>query len=181
MTTNLDSDLIGLINEKLNEALRKRGKVNILIAGKTGVGKSTLINAVFQGELATTGQGRPVTQQTREIKKDGIPVSVFDTRGLELEKFQETLLELSNFIDEQSKREDPNEHIHCAWVCIAEDSRRIEDAEINLCKSLASRMPVVVIITKARSDKGFRSEVQSIIPDVKNVVRIRAIQPELRS
>jgi len=178
MTTTLDPDLIGLINEKLNDALRKRGKVNILIAGKTGVGKSTLINAVFQGDLATTGQGRPVTQQTREIKKEGIPVSIFDTRGLELEKFQETLGELCSFVDERSRREDPNEHIHCAWVCITEDSRRIEDAEINLCKSLAVRMPVVVVITKARSDKGFRSEVQSILPDAKNVVRIRAIQEQ---
>jgi len=49
--------------------------VNILIAGRTGVGKSTLINAVFQGNFATTGQGRPVTQSTREIKKEGIPLS----------------------------------------------------------------------------------------------------------
>lgn len=40
---------------------------------RTGVSKSTLIDSVFQGNFATTGQGRPVTQNTREIKKEGIP------------------------------------------------------------------------------------------------------------
>ena len=43
----------------------RAGRVNILVAGKTGVGKSTLINAVFRGELARTGAGKPVTSTTR--------------------------------------------------------------------------------------------------------------------
>jgi len=76
-----------IIEEAINKALKKRGVVNILIAGRTGVGKSTLVNAVFQGNFATTGQGRPITQNTREIKKEGIPLTLFDTRGLELEDF----------------------------------------------------------------------------------------------
>jgi predicted GTPase len=50
-----------IIENAINKAERDRGEVNILIAGKTGVGKSTLINAVFQGNFATTGQGKPVT------------------------------------------------------------------------------------------------------------------------
>ena len=33
-------------------ALEKIGHANIIVAGKTGVGKSTLVNAVFQGNLA---------------------------------------------------------------------------------------------------------------------------------
>lgn len=35
---------------------------NVLIAGGTGVGKSTLINSVFHGRMAATGQGKPVTK-----------------------------------------------------------------------------------------------------------------------
>ena len=84
-------DLGKIIEDAINKAIKDRGEVNVLIAGKTGVGKSTLINAVFQGDFATTGQGKPVTQKTREIKKDGIPLTLFDTRGLELEKYKETL------------------------------------------------------------------------------------------
>ena len=87
-------DLVGLIKEKLDEALQQGGRVNILVAGKTGGGKSTLVNAGSQGNLATTGQGRPVTTQTREDRKDGVSVSIFDARGLELQKFEETLNDL---------------------------------------------------------------------------------------
>ena len=48
------------MHDKIKEEQSKMGKVNILIAGKTGVGKSTLVNAVFGKTVATTGTGRPV-------------------------------------------------------------------------------------------------------------------------
>jgi predicted GTPase len=55
------------VKKALDEAMRERGHANILLAGRTGVGKSTLVNSVFQGQFATTGHGRPVTSSTREI------------------------------------------------------------------------------------------------------------------
>ena len=42
-------------------------KLNVLIVGKTGVGKSTLINAVFGDKVAKTGSGKPVTQEILKI------------------------------------------------------------------------------------------------------------------
>jgi uncharacterized protein (DUF697 family)/predicted GTPase len=167
------------VKDALLEALRERGHVNILIAGRTGVGKSTLINAVFQGDFATTGQGRPVTQSTREIKKEGIPLSIFDTRGLEMKDFSETLGALKSLISERARSNDSNQYIHVAWICIAEDSRRIEQAEEDLVKMLADRnIPVIAVITKARFDNGFRAKVLEILPLISNAVRVRAIQEE---
>jgi septin family protein len=67
-------DFASLLNDQLKQlkkAVRKRGRINLLVAGKTGVGKSTLINAVFQGNFASTGQGRPATRNTRKTKKKG--------------------------------------------------------------------------------------------------------------
>ena len=64
------------LQRAVEEALKNRGNVNILIAGKTGVGKSTLINSIFQGNLAKVGNGRPVTTNTIEIKKEGIPLQL---------------------------------------------------------------------------------------------------------
>jgi predicted GTPase len=72
----LDTDLVDigeLLKQKLEEALKKVGRVNVVIAGRSGVGKSTLINEVFQGRLATTGQGRPVTTEIREYTKGRRP------------------------------------------------------------------------------------------------------------
>jgi HEAT repeat protein/uncharacterized protein (DUF697 family)/GTPase SAR1 family protein len=172
-------DIGALAKEKLREALRERGHVNVLIAGRTGVGKSTLINSVFQGQLATTGQGKPVTQNTREITKGDIPLSIFDTRGLEMADFDSTKQALRAFVSDRSKEPDARKHVHVGWVCISEDLRRVERAEEELTKMLAEFMPVVVIITKARADQNFRATVQSLLPYARNVVRVRAIREEL--
>jgi uncharacterized protein (DUF697 family)/GTP-binding protein EngB required for normal cell division len=164
-----------LAKKALEEAYRERGHANVLIAGRTGVGKSTLINSIFQGNFATTGHGRPVTQSTREINKDGIPLSIFDTRGLEMADFSESLKSLKEFVAGRNKDIDPQKHIHVAWVCIVEDLRRVEIAETNLVEMLAEFMPVVGVITKARADQGFRAEVQRLLPAATNVVRVRSI------
>lgn len=162
----------------LEEAMRERGHVNILIAGRTGVGKSTLINSIFQGNFAKTGQGRPVTLHTREITKPGIPLSIFDTRGLEMSDFDHTMEELKSCISDRNADRDHKRHIHVAWVCMSEDLRRIEDAEIELAKMLSTSIPVVAVITKARSDQGFRDETQRLLPMTANTMRVRAI-PEV--
>lgn len=175
MTENIEK----IIEEAIKKAMKDRGEVNVLIAGKTGVGKSTLINAVFQGDYATTGQGRPVTQNTREIKKKGVPLTLYDTRGLELKEFNETFNELEKFIKLKNNDSNPLNHIHMAWICISESSRRVEDAEIELCKLLSKHMPVIAVITKSSSDQGFRSKVISLLTDVKNVIRVNSIEEKL--
>lgn len=172
-------DIGKLIHDAIEAKLQERGRVNVLIAGKTGVGKSTLINAVFQGNLATTGQGRPITTETREIKKEGVPLHILDTQGLELgkERFAETMGELKRVVQERGRNPDPSEHVHVAWICIAEDSRRVEESESELAKMLDDAgVPVIAVVTKTRRDDGFRSEVQKLIPVARNVVSVRAIR-----
>jgi small GTP-binding protein len=149
--------------------------INILIVGRSGVGKSTLINAVFKKDLAKTGQGRPVTQDTEEITKDGSPFTIFDTQGLEMSKFQETVSYLEMLSTSRCSNIDSSRHIHVAWLCIQEDGRRVEDAEIQLHNTLAKHMPVITVITKARNDCGFENEVINLLPKSHNVVRVRAI------
>lgn len=173
-----DINIGDLIERELEKAFRERGHINILIAGRTGVGKSTLINSALEGNLAKVGQGERVTEHTREIKREGIPISIFDTRGLEMAEFRNTLEELEKFISERNRDPDEKKHIHVAWVCIAEDSRRVEDAEIELTAMLDRYVPVLGVITKARSDQGFRGGVQRLLPKVRNVMRVRAIREQ---
>ena len=174
MSMKLENDFSELLKQKLEEALEQRGNVNIVVAGKTGVGKSTLVNAVFQGDLAETGDGRPVTKTTREIKKEGVPLSIFDTRGLEISEYRDTVQELEKLMQDKRKSDDPNDHIHIAWVCMMEDSRRVEDAEINLVEMLNKYVPVVGVITKCEADNDFRRTVQDLLPQTRNVVRVLA-------
>ena len=172
-------ELVGATQKAIEEALKDRGQINILIAGRTGVGKSTLINAIFQGRFADTGQGRPVTKTTREITKEGVPLAIWDTRGLEMAAYKETILELERLIKSRLQDADPGRHIHVAWLCIHEDGRRVENAEIELHKTIAGYMPVLGVITKARADNGFKAQVQQLLPETRNVVRVRALAEEL--
>ncbi len=176
----IDAALGAMIRERVREALAERGHATILVAGRSGVGKSTLINAVFQGQLAQTGQGRPVTREIREYTKPGVPISLIDSRGLELDKFRETLSELERLVTTRRRDADPSRHVHCAWLCITEDSRRVDDGECALVELLAkNEIPVIAVVTKARSDKGFRVEVQRLLPRSANVVSVRALPETL--
>jgi len=151
---------------------------NVLIVGRSGAGKSTLINKIFEGDLATTDSSEPVTMETRKYTKRDMPLTVYDTRGLELMECNQILNELLDFV-EKNQNQEFSERIHVAWLCIVEDGRRVEEAEKELTHCLAQFMPVIAVITKARADKGFRSEVQRLLPEVKNVVRMRAIEEHL--
>lgn len=168
---NLDE----IIKEAMKKAKGKMKRVNILIAGKTGVGKSTLLNAVFDDNLATTGSGKPVTQNIKEYRKEESPISLFDTKGLEIQNYKSIITDLENYINSRNNDSNPENHIHIAWICLDENSRRIEDAEIELTKFLSEKIPVVAVITKAINDDGFRQKVKELLPNIKNAVRVNSV------
>lgn len=175
----MSNDFEKIIKDALGTALEKIGHANVLIAGKTGVGKSTLINTVFQGNMADTGIGQPVTINTREYSKEGIPLTIIDTKGIEVADYEGTKSLLEQALMERNESTDPKRHVHVAWLCLSEDSRRVEEAERDLLELLSKyRIPTVVVITKARSDGGFKAKVESMLPKARQHVRVRALREE---
>lgn len=55
-------DLEKFFREGLSQALRGKTRLNVMLAGRVGVGKSTLVNAIFGEQIAPTGVGRSITQ-----------------------------------------------------------------------------------------------------------------------
>ena len=164
------------IADAISTATRGAGRVNILVAGKTGVGKSTLINAVFRGELARTGAGKPVTSTTQEFTRPGHPLTIIDTRGLEVADYEASRRELDALIRERGAAADQERHIHIAWLCIQDSSHRVEDAEIALCNMLADAgIPVITVLTKARKNSPFADTARELLPRARQVVPVRAL------
>jgi predicted GTPase len=147
-----------------NEAYTKvpilSGQCNILVIGKTGVGKSTLINAIFGKRLAEAGAGKPVNKKIQQYTTENCPVTVYDSPGLELSSSNwmikiffdhntQVKKDVSQLIDDKKKLP-PKEHIHVIWYCISNQGDRIENLEEDWLKELKNKgLPVIIVLTKA--------------------------------
>ncbi len=142
-----------------SEAPIFRGQCNILVIGKTGVGKSTLINAIFGERLAEAGAGKPVTQKIEKYATQSCPVTVYDSPGLELSSsnWMEKIFfdhntqvkkDVSQLINVKKKLP-LKEHIHVIWYCINNVGDRIENLEEDWLKELSNKgLPVIIVLTK---------------------------------
>jgi uncharacterized protein (DUF697 family) len=169
--------------QRLKEARAELGRFNIVVAGRTGVGKTTLIGAVFGKEIGDTLAGRPRTRgriwYPEEPGEKDI-LRVCDTEGLEIERFRETLDNLRQEIAAANKSDDPFDHIHAAWLCIDEPSLTVQPGEekaVALFREFG--IPVICVLTKAGMAPGFHERVRDILPGCAAVVRVRALAIEI--
>lgn len=136
--------------QKWQEQADEMGRFNLAIFGKTGVGKSTLINAIFGEEVAPTGVGEPVTMTEHLYLHHAGFLGLLDTRGLEIGRDTETLIgELAEYV--RHMREKPlSDQVHVAWYCVRATDRRFEPTEAEFIRRLHQLgLTVVAVLTQA--------------------------------
>ena len=152
--------------------------LNVVIVGKTGVGKSTVVNAIFREDLATTGTGRPVTQRMCRYTKKDVPLAIYDTKGFELGKDaqQEVKEELLETIKEGYETRDIDKMIHCIWYCVSVTSSRFEPEEVQWIKDFTAQnqhqVPIIIVLTQAFSKKRARELKDQIETENLNVIQV---------
>ena len=159
-------------------------KVNIIVAGKTGVGKSSLINYIFGKEVAKVGDGQPVTQEIQEYDLENDNITLFDTKGIEAKDYEKTLDNIKKYLELKQDSPDENDDIHIAWLCISERGDRVEEADRELLKILSEAgIPVIGVFTKRESkrESSFVNKVveDNLLPEAKAIVRVRSITEEV--
>ena len=159
-------------------------KVNIIVAGKTGVGKSSLINYIFGKEVAKVGDGQPVTQEIQEYDFENDNITLFDTKGIEAKDYEKTLDNIKKYLELRQDSPDENDDIHIAWLCISERGDRVEEADRELLKILSEAgIPVIGVFTKRESkrESNFVNKVveDNLLPEAKAIVRVRSITEEV--
>ncbi|MCR5587786.1 MAG: 50S ribosome-binding GTPase, partial [Lachnospiraceae bacterium] len=156
MEINTD-DVAQKCMQAINDKLRDLKTLNIIVIGKSGVGKSTLVNSLFRGNFAEVGLGRPVTDRIRRIEKKGYPLAIYDTPGFELSSGQQHKVkdQIVNLINLGMQQKDINNSIHCIWYCInVGGNRTFDSSEIEWIKSLTesnqiARIPIIVVLTQS--------------------------------
>ena len=138
---------------------------NILVLGRTGVGKSTLINVVLNLEGDKAAKENPVKPETgvenvhlpnleeksnvKYNKKKFVPLEysseksslvLLDSRGIEISNnynIDVATEDIKQFIEERNGlNSDPDKFIHCIWYLVS--GNRFEDDEGKYVKSLKS-------------------------------------------
>lgn len=162
-------------------------RINIVVMGETGFGKSTLINAVLEENLAPTGSGQAVTRKNEVYSKKmllpigsysgeeygmvGCQLNMYDTVGLEIDNeiTEKTLKETGEHL-RKTKEASEAEDMHLVWFCINYKSRRLQPYEIDLIRkmSLEYEIPFVVVITQCLSDEesDLEKQIKRSLPEV---------------
>lgn len=133
-------------------------KGNVLVIGNSGVGKSTLINAVLGEDKAETGWGTKGTTEELEIfTSEQIPFRIIDTIG-----FEPTLIEewkaigaVKKWSKKSAKEGAEDTQINAIWFCVDGTARKLFPKAINsLARATAmwKSVPVIVVITKSYSE-----------------------------
>ena len=169
----IDKTFITILKNNSNNIKLKR--MNFMIIGSSGVGKSTLINELFGEYLAEEGAGKRCTAiGKRYISKKYPFLTLFDSVGTEigqghtLEDVQkDTLAEITKNLNIN----DPNEHIHCIAYCTS--SNRIFEDELKVILKIrekydGKRLPILIVYTKALDEKEVEAKKSAINDFLKN-------------
>jgi len=145
--------------ESINK-VHKPSVRNILVLGKTGVGKTSLLNYLYGFDLPV-GAGLPKTGKglhENVITRNGITYHIFDTWGIEADSLPEWRKEVMALVRKRNTSPRINDWFHAVYYCFSASTARIEEAEIEeiLVPLLQSGCKMVVVVTNA--EDGFRKQ-----------------------
>ena len=145
---------IDIINNNLKEI--HIDYITIIVAGRSGIGKSELINALIKEDKAKTDVGFRTTLNN-DVYRGNNSLSflrMIDTRGTELEdvtldKIVKNTKDVIEIMKSEAKRDnDYNKNVQCIYYCVKGES--LEDSEIKAIEEIRKNkefIPLIVVYT----------------------------------
>lgn len=130
---------------------------NVLVIGNSGVGKSTLINAILGETMAKTGWGTEGTTEAISLYENkDIPFRLIDTAGFEPSFFKQNkvIKSVKRWSEKSAKEGHADNQINLIWFCVDGTSRKLFPQTIkSLSKSISmwKSVPIIAVITKSYS------------------------------
>ena len=159
---------------------------NILLLGKSGVGKSTLINGVFEyqgNEGAKTEFWNPIRGGFKEFISDKRKcLRLIDSNGFELQYIDKYFNSIEEFIEKRVIDRDPDKLIHCIWYCIESRSFRFHDIEEEILTRLMNqydenKLPIIIVLTQNYDSEAAEIMTKFIKKEFKGLKRDISILP----
>ena len=148
---------------------------NILIAGGTGTGKSSLINVVFGKSAATISDVKPETQGFHLYagKNYARKVNLIDSAGYETDQAENYYDDLAKVIRDGVD----GTPIHIIWYCISIANKRVEEFDIDVLEKLLKEEQVrgrmCIVFTKCDDDDVDSTIANNFRQIIKNELLIR--------
>ncbi len=168
----------------ITEKTKNLKPIHLIVAGKSGAGKRTLIDSVFRSQLAETGSEEPFSEHLRKISKKGFPLTIFQTCGFQPETGSKdpVLSEMLSLIRGGTMTGKTTLRVSCILYCISAAVGKLDPKEMtwmkNLCKVARSeKIPVILVLTQALTPHDgnlLRRNVLETNPDVAQIVPILA-------
>lgn len=140
--------------EDVYDEERLTNHVNILLTGQVGVGKSTLINSVFNHNYTEEGIGDSITNQINEFTPKDSVITLIDTPGLCLDakKRKDIQKQIFNKINEKNDEISIEKKIHCIWYCVDCQKCRFEKEDLEFINQYKN-IPVIIVLTQSYFEK----------------------------
>ena len=128
--------------------LKDLKRPTVLVAGYTGSGKTTLIQAICGKEVVPDdkiGAGLPKTQAFDFYESDLI--RFFDSKGLEPGDAEQKFVDdAKRFVRDLQERPNVDDHVHVVWYVVQGPGARVTPCDLRLIKDIFPN--VIVVITK---------------------------------
>ncbi len=145
----------GMFEQRLAEAFAALGCFNLAVFGKTGVGKSTLVNSIFGRDVAATGVGSPVTKGLVYYRHPDGFLGLYDSEGFETGTAGDAIVNGLRRIVAEYREGAVDRQIHAVWYLVRWSDRRFEAAQEQFVRELADLgLPVIIVMTQVPSRDG---------------------------
>jgi uncharacterized protein (DUF697 family) len=144
-----------MFEKRLAEAFAALGTFNLAVFGKTGAGKSTLVNAIFGRDVARTGVGQPVTKGLVYHRHPDGFLGLYDSEGFETGTAGNVILEGLRALVADHGTRPVDQRIHAAWYLVRWSDRRFEGAQAEFVRALHELgLPVIVVMAQVPTRDG---------------------------
>jgi len=159
------SDYILDILEGIKKEEERLVRPTILVAGYTGVGKTSLIQAICGKGIVPDDKIAHFAPGTQDFEEyENSRVRFWDSKGLEHENPTGFIKRTKEFVASVRKKPNVDEHIHMVWYCIGGPITSVTDADVEIMNSSFEKENMLVLITKGdltreQQFKGMKQEI----------------------